>query len=132
MNRQQTFVDVVGRSQIRPELFQIISEGHHENFDPFVSVLFDQFFVLSDDDEGLLSAQMFVVPVGGLEAGTHLPLLGSFGRVGPRAVGRLEEFVGEEDAALGQVANERAQLAVVIPAEDLKYVFNKLNIRNLK
>jgi hypothetical protein len=81
----------------------------------------DQIFVLGDDDEGLLPAQVFVVPGGSLEAGAHLPFLSSFGRVGSRAVGRLEELVGEEDAALAQVANKGAQFAVVLPTDgDLK------------
>jgi hypothetical protein len=81
----------------------------------------DQIFILSDNDERLLPAKVFVVPGGSLEAGAHLPFLSSFGRVGSRAVGRLEELVGEEDAALAQVANKGAQFAVVLPTDgDLK------------
>ncbi len=117
MNSQQALVDVVGRGQIRPKLFQIITEGHDKNFHPFVLVHSDQIFVLGDDDEGLLPAKVFVVPGGSLEAGAHLPFLGSFGRVGSRAVGRLEELVGEEDAALAQVANKGAEFAVVLPTD---------------
>jgi len=69
---------------------------------------------------------MIVVPVNGLIAGAHLPFFGRFARVQPRTVGRLEELVGEEDAAFAQVTNQGADLPVVLEAGLLDRVDHRL------
>ena len=69
---------------------------------------------------------MVIVPVDGSIAGSHLPLFGGLARVQPRAKRRLEELVGEEDAAFAQVTNEATDLPVVLEAGLLNRVDHRL------
>ena len=64
--------------------------------------------------------QMIVIPVDSFKAGPHLPIFCRFGRSGSGAKRRLEELVGEEDAALVEVPDECAKLSVVLQADELQ------------
>ena len=55
MNTQQALEDVSGGGQIRPELVEVVAQGHDEHLDALVLVHLHQPLVLRDDYERLLA-----------------------------------------------------------------------------
>lgn len=55
VNTQQALEDVSGGGQIRPELVEVVGQGHDEHLDALVLVQLHQPLVLRHDDERLLA-----------------------------------------------------------------------------